>query len=259
MGGIFGGGGGGGSPPKIPPLKQVSTSLTGPLYKTAQNMAGTWNALMRQDYGFTPGGPAWRAPLGQGAMALQSQAAEPWAGKQDTQVTGTLQSAFGAPRFGGAGAGSSWDLGSTPFEVARNLGQDPLAQLQRGQQFTTGLLKQWAPPSPALPLTGADLLSVAMQQQAANAQQQQQAFQQQLAASNIAAQSSANAQALGTAAIGKIGAGAINALGNYNWGGGGGVNTGINVGGMQVYNALGYDPSQVQSGGTSFMGTGGGQ
>jgi hypothetical protein len=161
---------------------------------------------MRQDYGFTPGGPSWRAPLGQGAMAMMGQAALPFAGQQDPQVTGALKSAG----FGDV------NLGSTPFEVSQNLGQqfrDPYHQLTRNQTFATTLLNQWKPPD--LRLTGEDLLNVAMQQQAQNAQAQQAAFEQALQGSTFASQSAANASAAQTAAIGSIGAGAIRGISNY--------------------------------------------
>src|SRR5215469_11451589 len=223
MSGLFGGGGGG-SPPTAPKLKQVSTSLTGPLYTQSAALGDQWAALMRGSYGLGAGQgpPSWEAKyLGPGALAGMGQAKqEIMAPGQDPQLGAVLSKGFGGGfspgqgRFGGAGAGSSWDLGATPFQVAKELGQTPLQQLQRGQAAAVTETGLWKPPQ--LRLTGADLLNVQMGQMAQNAQQQQLAYQAQLAGSSAAAQAQAAAQASEIGAVGKFGSGLINAYSNYN-------------------------------------------
>jgi len=216
MGSVLGGGGGGGSPPKPPKLRQVSTSLTGPLYTQAAAIGDQWANLMRGSYGLgqTTGPPSWEAQhLGPGALAMMQQASLPFAGQQDPQMQAALQTALGpgGGQFGGAGAGSSWDLGTNPFQVSQSLGQQykaPLGQLQRNQQFAQGLLRQWAPPN--LRLTGEDLLNVAMGNAAQQAQAQQRMLEAQLQASGVAAQQQAAAQAAGIGALGKLGTAGIN-------------------------------------------------
>jgi hypothetical protein len=217
MGGLFGGGGGG-SAPKAPKLRQVSTSLTGPLYTKTAAIGDKWAELMRASYGLGPpseGAPAsWEAQyLGPGALAMQSQAAQQQvAPGQDPQVQQALATSFGpgGGTFGGAGAGSSWDLGADPYAVSRNLGQNPLQQLSRGQQFTQQLLKQWQPPN--LRLTGEDLLNVSMGQAAQNAQAQQAAFQASLTGQLGASQAQSALSAAGIGALGKLGAAGITQL-----------------------------------------------
>lgn len=222
MGGLFGGGGGGGDPPKPPHLMQVDTSLTGPLYTQSSAIGDQWANLMRGSYGLgqSTGPASWEAQyLGPGALANMGQAKTTVETPgRDPQVEGALKTAFGG-RGGAAGSGAaSWDIGGTnPYAVAQNLGQqykNPLGQLQRGQQLEEGLLNQWKPPD--LRLTGEDLLSVATQQAAQNAQGQQAAFEQAIQSSNIAAnqQNMLNATAIGAA--GKIGSSAIS--GAFNWG-----------------------------------------
>lgn len=217
MGGIFGGGGGGGSPPKAPKLQQVDTSLTGPLYTTAAAAGDQWANLMRGSYGLgqSTGPPSWEAKfLGPGALALMGQAkTDTETPGKDPQVEGALQAGFGS-RGGQAGSGAaSWDLGgSDPYKVSQNLGQQykaPQGQLQRGQNLTSSLLHQWQPPD--LRLTGEDLLSVATQQAAQNAQGQQAAFAQALQNSNIASNAESLANASEISSIGKVGTSAINA------------------------------------------------
>jgi hypothetical protein len=94
--------------------------------------------------------------------------------------------------------------------VSKELGQQPYQQLQRDQQFENKLLSQWQPPN--LRLTGEDLLSVNLQQQAQNAQAQQAAYEAALQGSSYAASAQSQAQGAETAALGKLGAAGINAL-----------------------------------------------
>jgi hypothetical protein len=101
-------------------------------------------------------------------------------------------------------------LGGNAYQVAEKLGQAPLTQLGRNQQFTQRLLQQWQPPD--LRLTGEDLLSVATQQAAQNAAARQAALQAQLTGQTAAAGQQAAAQAAQIGAIGKIGSSAISAL-----------------------------------------------
>jgi hypothetical protein len=187
-------------------LKQVSTSLTGPLYTTSANIGDQWAANMRAAYGLGPPTdqvqPSWEAKyLGPGALAMQSQAAQgQLASGQDPQVLAAMRN---------VGSGYT-SLGQDPFQVAQSLGQQyraPLGQLERGQQFTTGLLKQWQPPN--LRLTGEDLLNVAMQQQAQNAAAQQAAFEAQLQGATATAQSQAAMSAAGIGALGSLGGAAV--------------------------------------------------
>lgn len=206
MGGLFGGGGGG-SPPTAPALKQVDTSLEGPLYTRSARMGDKWAQLMRANYGLGPasaGAPAsWQAKyLGPGALAMMKQAGLPFAGQQDPQVQGALTKGFGEGR----------NLGADPYQMSRELGQQfksPLGQLQRNQQFESSLLQQWKPPD--LRLTGEDLLNVKMQQMTQSARARQEAYASALQGSGAAAQSQAAAQAAGIAAVGKIGTGLISA------------------------------------------------
>jgi len=208
VGGVFGGGGGGGSPPSPPKLKQVDTSLGGPLWTTAANAGQQWANLMRGSYGLQPATAAapasWEAKyLGPGALALMGQAQRPFVGQQDPQVQGALKTAFGR----------GYNLGSDPYQMAQQLGQQfraPLGQLERNQQFATSLLKQWQPPN--LTLTGEDLLNVKMQQMAQNQRAQQQALEAAMGASNVAAQQQAAASAAGIGALGKVGQSAISSL-----------------------------------------------
>ncbi|PWT94145.1 MAG: hypothetical protein C5B54_00485 [Acidobacteria bacterium] len=213
MGSIFGGGGGGGSAPAPPKLKQINTSLTGPLYTTAAKAGDQWANLMRANYGLGPAGPgapaSWQAKyLGPGALAMMKQSGLPFAGKQDPQVTGTLTTAFGAPSGGG-----EWNLGGDPFTMGANLGQqfrNPLGQLERNQGFVGSLEKQWQPPN--LRLTGEDLANVKMQQMTQNAQAQQQAFEAALQGQNLASSSQAAASAAEIGALGKLGGAGITAF-----------------------------------------------
>ena len=183
-------------------------------------MGDEWANLMRGSYGLgqSTGPASWEAKyLGPGALAMMGQAALPFAGQQDPQVTGTLQKGFGAPTFaggggafGGGGGGSSWNLGSNPYEMARELGQAPMAQLSRNQNFAMNLLKQWQPPD--LRLTGEDLLNVKMGNMTQAAAARQQAYQAALAGSGAAAQSQAAAQAAEIGSIGKLATSGINAF-----------------------------------------------
>lgn len=198
-------GGGGGSAPKAPTLQQVDTSLTGPLYTQSSTIGDQWAAMMRRDYGFAPGGPAWRAPLGKGALAMQAQAAAQEAGTPDKQVTGTLKTAG----FGGG----PLTMNLSPYQMSQELGQQfraPYQQLQRNQQFTSTLAQEWPPPQ--LRLTGQDLMSVALQQQAQNAQAQQQAFEAQLMGSSASAAAQAASQGALYGALGKVAGSGINAF-----------------------------------------------
>lgn len=206
MGSMFGGGGGG-SPPTAPPLRQVDTSMTGPLYKQSAAMGDRWAALMRGSYGLggSAGPPSWQAKyLGPGALAMMKQSGIPFAGGQDPQVAGAMKTGFGdAP-----------NLGTDPYQVSRNLGQQfkaPLGQLQRNQSFQTALEKQWQPPN--LRLTGEDLLNVKMQQMTQNAQAQQAGYAAALQGSSAASQAQSAATAAEIAGLGKIaGAGATAAF-----------------------------------------------
>jgi hypothetical protein len=219
MGSLFGGGGGG-SAPVAPKLKQVDTSLTGPLYQQSAAMGDQWANLMRGSYGLgqSTGAPSWEAKyLGPGALAMMGQAALPFAGKQDPQTQAALTTGFGAPSFqgaggafGGGGAGSTWNLGSDPYQMARELGQKPEQQLQRAQGFESALLKQWPPPQ--LRLTGEDLLSVKRQQDIQNAQAQQAAYEAALQSSSYAASAQAQAQGAETQALGQLGGAGIKAF-----------------------------------------------
>jgi len=278
MGSIFGGGGGGGSPPSPPKLRQVDTSVGGPLWTTAADFGQQWANLMRGSYGLgqSTGPASWEAQyLGPGALAMMGQA------RQMTNAPGTmpeiqniLKTGFGKPETvsGVPQAGSKggeWNLGMSPFEVSQQLGQQykaPYGQLERAQGLDLALTKQWQPPN--LTLSGADLTNVAMGQAAVNQQLQQQALQAALAGSNAAASAQAAAQASEFGALGKAGSGVINAFfqgspdltsgGYYQpsmFGalfGGGGSPEGI--GGA-------YDPGVADAaagGGGSFLGTGGG-
>lgn len=207
MGSLFSGGDSG-SPPEAPTLRQVGTKLTDPLYTRSAHFGDKWARLMRSSYGLAPpskGAPAsWEAQfLGPGAKAMMGQAALPFQGRQDPQLQDVMQSAG----FGRV------NLGSNPYEVAQNLGQQfsaPLGQLQRNQTFLNAMLNQWKPPD--LRLTGEDLLNVAMGQAAQRGQAQQQAFESQLLGATSAAQQQGLANAATLGAIGKVGSGAINAF-----------------------------------------------
>lgn len=202
MGGLFGGGGGGGAP-VAPKLKQVDTSLTGPLYQTSSAVGDEWANLMRKDYGFAPGGPAWREKLGQGAKAEQTQAELPFGGQQDPQVQGV-------ERTGGFG---NVNLGSNPYEVAQNLGQqfkNPLGQQNRNQNFLDSLLNLWKAPDTRL--SGADLLNVKLGTAAQASQAQQAAFEAAQLAATSSAQQQGAASAAETGALASAGAGAIRGL-----------------------------------------------
>jgi hypothetical protein len=210
MGGAFGGGGG--SAPTAPTLKQVDTSLTGDLYKTSSQIGDEWANLMRGSYGLGQStGPAtpWMQPLGHGALAMMGQANLPWEGKQDPQVVGTLGKAFGPGAVGALGEG----VWQNPFLMARQLGEAPLTELQRNQQFTSSLANQWKPPD--LRLTGTDLLNVKMQQMTQNAQAQQAAFEAALQGSSAASAAQSAAQSAAISGIGKVaGAGIQGFFGN---------------------------------------------
>jgi hypothetical protein len=177
-------------------------------------MGDRWANLMRGSYGLGQStGPEtpWMQPLGHGALAMMKQAEIPFAGQQDPQTQDVLKSAFGKASEQGANAGgSTWNLGSNPYEAARELGKPPLQQLQRNQQFATSLMKQWQPPD--LRLTGEDLLNVKMGQMSQNAQAQQQAFQAALQGSSAASAAQSQASAASIAAIGKLGSSAISSV-----------------------------------------------
>lgn len=215
---------GGGSPPVAPKLQQVGTKLTDPLYMRSAHIGDKWARLMRASYGLespSKGAPAsWEAKyLGPGALAMMGQAGLPFAGKQDPQQQELLNRAFGAPSFqgaggafGGGGAGSTWNLGSNPYQTAQQLGQQftaPLGQQQRSQQFLTSMLNQWKPPD--LRLTGEDLLNVAMGQAAQSGKAQQAAFESQLLGANYAAQQQGLANAATLGALGQLGGAGIKA------------------------------------------------
>lgn len=211
MGSLFGGGGGsGGNPPPAPKLKQVDTSLTGPLYTESAAAGDQWANLMRGSYGLgqSTGPASWEAKyLGPGALAMMGQA------KTDMATPGADPQVQGAERTAGMG---NVDLGATPFKVSQNLGQQfkaPLGQEQRNNQFETGLLNQWKPPN--LRLTGEDLLSVSTQQAAQNANASNAAFEQAIQASNIAANQNSMLNAAGIGAAGQIGSAAIKGAFNY--------------------------------------------
>lgn len=216
MSSLFGGGGGGGSPPAPPKLQTVKTGLGAPLYQQSARIGDEWANLMRGSYGLgqSTGPASWEAKyLGPGALAMMGQAGQMEARPgQDPQLRGVLNTAFGAPGgFFGASGGANWNLGRTPFQVAANLGQQfraPLGQLQRGTQFTTGLLKQWQPPN--LRLTGEDLLNVAMGTAAQRGQAAQQAFEAGLQGSIAGGQQEALANMAALQAWGKAGTGILN-------------------------------------------------
>jgi hypothetical protein len=240
------GGGGGGGPPQPKQLKQVSTSLGGKLYQTAANIAKQWSGLSLADY-FGPNAPAWRQPLGAGAKAMMTQAAAPLAGQQDPQTQAALRS-------GGFG---NVNLGSTPYEVAMNLGQAPLQQLQRNQNFATSMLNLWKTPSAAIPLTGATLTDVALQTAAQRGDLQAQQLQAQLAGQSLAQQSALQAQGLATGAFGRVATAGINQFGNI-FGGGQTPPAGMDyyAAGSPTSQALGPAMEAAQPGGTSWMSTG---
>jgi len=192
----------------------LDTSLTGGLYQGAAAAGDQWANLMRGSYGLgqSTGPASWQAQfLGPGALSMMGMAKQGMtAPGRDPQLQAVLKSGFGGGGggFGGAGAGGSWDLGSTPFQVSRNLGQgfsNPLGQLQRNNQFTTGLTGQWM--APQTRLTGADLASAAMGQMTQAAGAQQAAFQSALTGASAANAAQTAAQAGAIKAIGE-GAGA---------------------------------------------------
>jgi hypothetical protein len=154
----------------------------------------------------------WQAQfLGPGAKAMMGMASQGISAPgKDPQTQAVLAKAFGGGFIPGTGTGgSTWNLGIDPFDVSKQLGQNPLQQLMRNQQFTQNLSSQWQPI--ATTLSGRDLFDVATQQAAIRGQQQQAMLSNATTAYNAAVGAQAAAQASELQGLGQLASSGIKA------------------------------------------------